>query len=253
MDEESYSRYITFESIRNFRDIGGYQTKDGHEVAWRRIFRSGDLRKITSNDLSRLKEEIKLTSIIDLRSSIEVKEKTTDPLSEAGIRYYNIPFITGSGNREEEEKLFLKFTNMGEFYLHIAKNEEFGRRLLEALEIIAVPENYPLVFHCAVGKDRTGILTAILLSILSVEDEDIIEDYALSAPYMEELISRMKVDPEMAKVTEHLPAYFWKAAPESMALFLSTLRKEFGSIRGYLEAQGIEASLFYRLEKALLT
>ncbi len=253
MATEPNPRSITFESIHNFRDIGGYRTQDGHQVAWRHLFRSGDLRRISSSDLTRLKEEIGLTSVIDLRSPIELKDRTTDPLSEAGIRYYNIPFITDSGDRSEEEKLFKQFTNMGEFYVHLVQHAEFGKRLVQALTIIAEPDNHPLVYHCAVGKDRTGILTAVLLSILGVRDEDIIEDYTLSAPYMEELISRMSTDSEMAKVTEHLPGYFWKAAPESMATFLSTLQREYGSVRGYLEVQGIEPSLFNILEKALLT
>jgi protein-tyrosine phosphatase len=252
MSAEPYSRHITFESVSNFRDIGGYRTNDDHEVAWRRLFRSGDLRHISSSDLTRLKEEIRLTSVIDLRSSIEVEKQGNNILSEASIRYFNIPFITGSGNRNEEEKLFQQFTNMGEFYIHIVQNAEFGKRLVKALEIIAEPDNHPLVFHCAIGKDRTGILTAVLLSVLGVENKYIIEDYALSAPFMEELINRMKVDSEMAKAAEPLPGYFWKAAPESMHLFLSTLQQDYGSVRGYLQEQGAEASLFYRLEKALL-
>ena len=115
------------------------------------------------------------------------------------------------------------------------------------------PENHPLVFNCAIGKDRTGILAAILLSVLGVKDEDIIEDYSLSTPYMEELLERIRSDPEIARAIEPLPAYFWEAAPESMSLFLSTLRREYGSMRDYLKAQGAESSLIQSLESALLT
>lgn len=253
MAAESHSRHITFESVRNFRDLGGYQTQDGYSVVWRRLFRSGDLRRISRSDLTRLREEIGLTSVIDLRSSIEAKEQGIEILSEVGIRYHSVPFITRSGDSNREREMFREFSNMGEVYLSLARDKEFSRRVVEALEIIAEPENHPLVFHCFVGKDRTGILAAIVLSILGVADADIIEDYTLTAPYMEELIKSMNNNPEIAEGVKHLPGYFWKAAPESMALFLSTLQREYGSVRGYVEAQGAEASLPRRLKRSLLT
>jgi len=249
---ELYSRHIKFEHVINFRDLGGYRARDGYTVAWRRLFRSGEFRNMTRSDFNLLTGEIGVTSVIDLRSSIEVERQGVGLLSEADIRYHNISFLAG-GNREEDERLFKEFTNMGEFYLHLVRKSEFGERIAAALEIIAEPENHPLVFHCAIGKDRTGILAAVLLSVLGVKDEDIIEDYSLSAPYMEELLERINNNPEMAKAIKPLPDYFWKAAPESMALFLSTLRREYGSVRDYVKAQGVEPSLIKRLESSLLT
>jgi len=249
---EPYSRHIKLEQVINFRDLGGYRARDGYTVAWRRLFRSGDFRNMTGSDLDRLTGEMGLTSVIDLRSGMEVERQGVGLLADAGINYHNISFIAG-GNRDEDERLFREFTNMGEFYLHLVRKNEFGERIVQALEIIAEPENHPLVFHCAIGKDRTGILAAVLLSVLGVEDEVIIEDYTLSTPYMEELLERINSDPEMAKHIKPLPDYFWKAAPESMSLFLSTLKQEYGSVRDYLKVQGIEPSLVQRLEKALLT
>jgi protein-tyrosine phosphatase len=143
-------------------------------------------------------------------------------------------------------------TNMGEFYLEMARQKDYGQRITEALEIIAEPENHPLVFHCAVGKDRTGMLAAVLLSLLGVAEKDIIEDYALSEPYMDELLARLKNNPQKNDPPLDIPEYFWKASPESMKLFLSTLRKEYGSVKGYLESVGGDSSLAERLAKALL-
>jgi protein-tyrosine phosphatase len=249
---ELYPRHIKFENVINFRDLGGYRARDGYIVAWRRLFRSGDFRNMTRSDLNLLKEEIGLTSVIDLRSSVEVERQGVGLLAETDIKYHNISFIVGA-DRAEDERLFREFTNMGQFYLHLVRHSEFGKRVVAALKIIAEPENHPLVFNCAIGKDRTGILAAILLSVLGVDDEDIIADYSLSTPYMEELLERIRSDPEIARAIEPLPAYFWEAAPESMSLFLSTLRREYGSMRNYLKAQGAESSLVHRLESALLT
>ncbi len=249
----SYSRHINLESVLNFRDLGGYRAQGGHTVAWRRLFRSGELHHMTRRDITRLKEEIKLTSVIDLRGSVQQELLGVGPLNEIGVKYYSIPLsiITDRVNDRGKE-LFRDFSNSGEVYLYRVRNKEYGRRIVNALEIIADPENHPLVFHCNAGKDRSGILAAIVLGVLDVADEDIIEDYTLTAPYMKEFISRWNNDPRTAEVHKNLPEYQLKASLESMALFLSTLNKEYGSVRGYVMAQGAEVSLFNRLEKALL-
>jgi protein tyrosine/serine phosphatase len=163
-----------------------------------------------------------------------------------------VSLITDGGDRKANERRYKHFTDIGEFYLHLVRQKEFLELIIEALDVIAEPRNHPLLFHCSAGKDRTGILTAILLNILDVTDEDIINDYSLSASYMEVLLNRMKSESQMAEDSKSLPDYFWKAAPESMAAFLSFLSKEYGSVRGYLKAKGAELSLFERLEKALL-
>lgn len=250
---ESYSRHIRFEGITNFRDIGGYPTSDGRITAWRRVFRSGELAGMNDNDFSRLTEEIALNSVIDLRSENEVRSRDTGHLDRLDVKYCNVPFMTSDGNREEDERMFRTLTHMGEFYLYVVRRKEFGSRIVEALKLIADPANHPLVFHCAIGKDRTGILAAVLLSVLGVADDVIIQDYSLSEPYMDGIITQADDDPEIAEAIKHLPDFFWKASPESMNVFLSTLWREYGSLTDYLYAQGAESSLIKRLEDALLT
>jgi protein-tyrosine phosphatase len=253
MDSEVYSRHIEFEEILNFRDLGGYRAGDGRTVAWRRLFRSGELHYMTGNDAARLKEEIKLSSVIDLRTPRREREMRFGLLNQVGVAYFNMPFITTPLDRgsDEEKRLFQSISNMGEFYLYLLRQEGFGGELMRALEIIADPRNHPLVFHCNAGKDRSGVLAAIILGVLGVEDEDIVEDYILTASYIDELKKRWDIIPEMADYND-LPEYIMLALPESMELFLSALKQEYGSVRGYVEAQGAEMELFDRLEQALL-
>jgi protein-tyrosine phosphatase len=248
MTKQSYPRHIRFEAVFNFRDLGGYPTRGGETVAWRRLFRSSELHHMTSHDIIQLKEGIRLRSVIDLRSSRQLEPFS--PLNEVGVEYYNIPLID-RGN--DQENVNQDFSNMGEVYSYLVRREEFGRRVVEALEIISEPDNLPLVFHCSAGKDRTGLLTAIVLGILGVTDEDIIEDYTLTAPYMKELINRWNNDPKSSEVLKNVPEYLLKASPESMTFLLSTLKREYGSVRGYVEAHGAEVSLINRLKTALLT
>jgi protein-tyrosine phosphatase len=249
---EQYSRHIKLENVINFRDLGGYRAGDGRTVAWRRLFRSGEFRNMTGGDLDRLTGEIGLTTVLDLRSVPEVERQGVGLLEGADIKYRNIAFMTDDDDPEANASRYAHCTHMGEFYLEMARQKDYGKRIIEALEVIADSGNHPLVFHCAVGKDRTGMLAAVLLSLLGVAEKDIIEDYTLSEPYMDELLARLKNNPQKSDPPLDIPDYFWKASPESMKLFLSMLREEYGSARGYMEAQGADSSLTERLEKALL-
>jgi len=248
---ELYPRQIIFESVSNFRDLGGYPARDGYTVAWRRIFRSGDLRHATNRDFKRLKEEIRLATVIDLRSAEEIERQGIGIPAAADIKYCNIAFKTDDDPGANASR-YEHCTNMGDFYLEMARQNDYGKRIIEALEVIADPKNHPMVFHCAVGKDRTGMLAAVLLSLLGVAEKDIIEDYALSEPYMDELLARLKNNPQKNDPPMDIPDYFWKASPESMELFLSTIKREYGSIEDYLKAQGADSSLLACLMKALL-
>jgi protein-tyrosine phosphatase len=249
---EKYPRHIQFEDIPNFRDLGGLKASGGRAVAWRRVFRSAELAKMTRNDLNRLTGEIGLAAVIDLRSAFEVKRQGIGLISEAGIKYCNISLIVDGGDREANERRYKKFTNMGQFYVDLVRQPEFGKGIIEALEIIAEPRNHPVIFHCAAGKDRTGILAAVLLSVLDVAEEDITDDYCLTAAYIEMLVSRKDSEPGIARALKELPGYFWETTPESMAMLLKALKKEYGSTRGYLKENGADSTLIQRLEKALL-
>ncbi len=248
----TYSRHIHFENILNFRDLGGYHAQDGRMVAWRRLFRSAELRHMSTQDLSRLQGEIGLTSILDLRSAMELEKQGTGGVKQCGFHYHNIPFVTGEEGKNKGANPFKEFSHMGEVYLYFISHPEYGRHIVEALELIARPEKHPLVFHCAVGKDRTGILAAVLLSILGVSDRDIIEDYTLTAPYMKDLKASLDRDPRMDANAPEVPDFWWEAAAGSMTLFLSTLKREHGSARDYLRAAGAPTELFRRLETVLL-
>ena len=123
---------------------------------------------------------------------------------------------------------------------------------MDALELIADRNNHPLIFHCSVGKDRTGVLAAMLLAASGVIDEDVIHDYTLSAPFTPAIRERMRNDPSVSPEVKGLPDFQWEASAESMARFLALVRREYGSAAGYLDAQGADKALAQRLEDALL-
>ncbi|MFC2034785.1 tyrosine-protein phosphatase [Chloroflexota bacterium] len=247
---DPYSQQISFESIHNFRDLGGYHTNQGDTVAWRKLFRSANLSDMTINDFIILRDELKLTSVMDLRNDYEIQYRGTGLVSNSDLKYYNVPLISDGGDREVNIQRYRDATNMGEFYLQLSRQKEFSQRIIEALEIIADPANHPLVFHCSAGKDRTGILSAIILGTLEVTEENIVKDYCLSSPYTKALYIQVKNESPMS--INGLPDYFWTVSPELMVFFLTNLREEYGSVRQYVKEKGADLSSIRLLESTLL-
>lgn len=253
---KSYSRHIDIDFVGNLRDLGGYPAEDGRETAWRTIFRSGELRHGSKEDVILLQKEIGIASVLDLRGQSEASPDCIELLSNQGIKYRNIPMLgdaNGAGY-EDDTALFASITSIGEFYLQTMINRKnFAAKLTEALEFIADPANQPVLFHCMVGKDRTGVLAAAILNILGVEDSHIIDDYNLTESVMPAFLEQLKnSSSDNAMMIEILPAYMWEAPRASMEMVLNEIRQQFGSFRNYLIEDGCDHSLFSRLENTLL-
>ena len=242
-------RSVTFDAVFNFRDLGGYSVDKGLRVSRGRVFRSGELRHATGVDTRRITNEVGIRSVLDLRNKQELESQGVGPLRETAISYHNVPLAT---DRSIDLASLHRLRDNGELYLFVMDDAGYQVRLMECLDIIANRDNMPLVFHCSAGKDRTGVLAAILLSVLGVADDDVIEDYALTASAMPGHLSRSRKDPDTAKFLDSLPDYMHQSSPASMATFLSALRLRYGSVRGYLRSVGAKPSLFDRLETALL-
>jgi protein-tyrosine phosphatase len=111
----------------------------------------------------------------------------------------------------------------------------------------------PAVFHCAAGKDRTGVLAAFILSILGVPEEVISADYGKTADGMKRLIEWAKVkQPELADTYANMPARFAASDPRAMTIILSGLSATHGSVQNYLREIGVDEKVFTALRAELL-
>lgn len=254
---DSYQRDFNFEAIHNFRDLGGYRTKNNQVIAWKRIFRSGELRHMTPNDIKFLKNELKIKTVIDLRSNNGVKSLGVGQIDELNIKYCHIPAYgtvpsIGSPEYEKEKTLLDGFSYLGQIYASQIRKPEVAQNMIKILEILADKNNLSVILHCNAGQSRTGVAVGVILSALGITDEDVIRDYTLSDPYIQEFVDRWNRDPKTADVHKTVPQWQNVAVPESMVLLLTTLKKEYGSTRDYMKSNGVDSSLFTRLEKALL-
>lgn len=226
------ARWITLERCDNFRDVGGYPTVDGGSIRWGRLYRCGVMDALTVADLDRLTGEIGVRTVVDLRSPREVAERP-DALSAAqGVEHLAI-----SLNRALDDGPGpVPDGHLAEVYAWILAGT--GVALAQVLGILADPDAYPVVLHCLGGKDRTGIVTAVALSIAGVDDELIVEDYAASD---QAVLRRLESDPQVRRIADHLGVHpeLLRARPESMAGLLESVRQEHGSCAALASSLGL--------------
>jgi protein-tyrosine phosphatase len=242
-------RHLDFEACFNFRDLGGYAAEDGRTVAWGRVYRSDMFHRMTEADRARLRD-LGLRTVIDLRSTNEVErwgrfdhhevDYHHHPLFEEGTTA--LPPITGPDHPEPE--------NPAEMYLLFA--DEGALSLARALTVLAEGD-HPAVFHCAAGKDRTGVLAALLLLALGVPEDVVVDDYQLTelavARQAEWLVRH---EPESAAEMDRMPGWIRASRPYVMRAFLDGLRADHGSPEGYLSDIGIDQAVITTLQERLL-
>ena len=186
-------RHVALDGQPNFRDLGGYETTDGRTVKWGQVYRSGELPRLSNDDVAKL-EELEIHTVVSFLTEKEIEARGPDRLP-VGVEEVALPME--AGNLGDLTAVVNEARRTGDFSEVPADiNPDIHRRLVvEAREYyaallreIADTANRPLVFHCSHGIHRTGTATAILLSALGVPWETIREDYLLSNTYRQEEI-----------------------------------------------------------------
>ena len=194
------NRHIYFKEVVNFRDIGGLKTTEGKTVKWGKIFRSDNLSNLKASEFSKF-NDLNIKTVFDLRTSHEIKGKEDNlPMD---TEYIHFPTLEDNEdllskmrarviNGEVSDKQSLNL--MLDLYRSvISDNIPSLKKLIHQI----VDSNDAVLYHCSAGKDRTGVVTALLLSILKVDRETITQEYMLSNYYrrakLEKIIRKVKV------------------------------------------------------------
>ncbi len=242
-------RRIPLEGCHNFRDLGGYPTAGGARLRWRRLFRADGLQDLTQADVRALLEEIRLSDVVDLRSSAELELDGRGRLQhEAGVRFHHLPLFDGRRGpvppgRDAAPALRRDWT-LAQMYLGMLETATAPiARVISAL----AEADRAAVFHCAAGKDRTGIISALLLALLDVPEEIIVADYAATKETLDAIVARLNRSRGYDRVWEDLPPDTLHAEPKTMLDFLAGLQQSYGGARGYARAIGLSDAVLARL------
>jgi protein-tyrosine phosphatase len=227
------------EGCCNFRDVGGYTTEAGNRLRVRRLFRSDSLATASPADREKL-AALSLGTVIDLRSRVEVE--LAGRYTDGSETYFHLPFGNPADGMVGAD--WTDPDRVADRYLELLLAET--ESVAEVLAVLTDPAAYPAVIHCSVGKDRTGIVMAVLLEVLGVDDDQIVADYALSGMGAARLALRLREHfaDRFAELEPHLPALL-SAHPETMRTFLDRLRTKFGSVEGYVDDIGLGSAIGY--------
>jgi len=225
------SRSVPMDSIPNFRDIGGYLSSQGQKTRWGMIYRSGEISRMSEWDIQRL-DKLKIRTIIDLRSE---NEASASPIRYTKAQVVAVPIaleldhmthrIMEGMVRKGDVSLFMQ-----DLYLHFATNTEAFE---QALSLFMQEENYPILFLCTRGKDRTGFLSALLMMALDIPVKTIVSDYASTNDYIDltrysTLVGQLDTDVQEAMTVA------LSANEDYMNLVFRKIRKEYGSTGRYM-------------------
>ena len=223
-------RILHLEMSQNVRDLGGYMTADGTLTRWGRYVRAGDMDRLSEADQHKLLG-YGIGTVIDLRMKREVQDA---PNVFSGSDQVHFVIHDFWGDRFDDYRSWRKGAAPEQKLadLYCAGLVESGFVMADIMHTLADSEG-AVIFHCRSGKDRTGLVAALLLSVADVPRETICADYALTASQLISAEADTQLDP-------HQPGYYLRGcAPETMALTLEFLDKEFGGPVSYLKAQGV--------------
>lgn len=227
--------------LYNLREVGGYPAADGGTVRWGTLFRSDALHRLDESGTAAI-AALGLRTIVDLRTQMEVD---VAPSALAGVTAAttHISLLTG-----DLQALPLELDAVYRYII-----DACGKTVGEAIKLLCAPDAFPALVHCSAGKDRTGIVIALILAVLGVPDEVIAADYGLSGGYLDQentaVIGQVKASTGLG---ESLTNELLASPPALIARVLANVRASWGSVDEYLLDHGLTAADLASLRAALV-
>ncbi len=240
-------RRLPLTELHNVRELGGWHTPEG--MTQYGVFLRTDMHGAPSEaDIAYLKA-YGVTMDVDLRGASELRHNP-DPLqNEAWCEYVHAPTVEEAAERAIDPKKFRPKPgmSMAEEYVQMADDRKaWVRAVFEALGRCKGVAMY----HCTLGKDRTGVITALLLGLCGVSDEDIIADYCVTEVYMRWVFDAIRA--RMPKEDVEIMEPLFGTPPSNMETFLGHIRENYGSVPEYLRVCGIPDETTARIKARLL-
>ena len=257
--------WIDLEGAANVRDVGGLPTVDGRTTRTRVLLRADNLQGLTPADVERLTGELGVRTVLDLRTTGELHLEGPAPLQATDVVHHHVPLIPeeeGEPDEDEVEDALQRAVPARPDRAGADRNDMTGyyvgyvddapKNLARALRLLAAAETGPAVVHCAAGKDRTGVVVALALSLAGVTREAVVADYVRSAERIDGILDRLRASatygPHLADVG---PADVAPVAG-SMERFLDHVDREYGGPHGLAMTIGVDEETVARLAARLV-
>jgi protein-tyrosine phosphatase len=237
------NRHLPIKGTYNVRDLGGYGTASG-ATQYRRLLRADALHKLDDDGIAILVGE-GVTTVIDLRHGDELAHQPNPFATHDTVRYHNVSLLDGlAPSLMSEGDLLL------ELYQLALKQRQAA--IAEVLTLIADAPAGAVLFHCTAGKDRTGIIAALLLGVVGVEAQDIVEDYSQTAALIAPIVAEITAGAVARGADPQSFKRLLASEPETMVATLAFIEAEYGSVPAYLAQIGLSEATIAKLRNRLM-
>lgn len=235
-----FFRRLAIDNIKNARDLGGFPTLDGKVTSWGKFLRTATLDDAKDYDIKFLKD-YGVKTLIDSRRESEIPfESQSYKKLQENFDYNHISLAPDKGLREKEiRQIINREISIGSTYRTLIDNY---KKIREIMEVLSQDKGISL-FHCQEGKDRTGIISMILLGLANVSRSDIIADYEISSAYLG----------YVERYDENEPySVFRITSPYNMKEAYEYLIRKYESFEAYLAYAGVDKKIIEKLKVKLL-
>jgi protein-tyrosine phosphatase len=246
-------RWIDLDGVVNMRDVGGLPTTDGGTVATGRLLRSDNLQDLTEQDVRHLVEVLGVSDVVDLRSNVEVHIEGPAPLQVKGLATHHRHSLLREDESDfsAEDALVVPWSKKSRRAAELPPKRDDDHwashylgyladrpdSVSAALRVVADSRGATIV-HCAAGKDRTGTVVAMALSVAGVADEDVVADYVATGERVERIVARLMERPAYAETLREQPMEHHQPRAQTMERILTVLAERYGGAVGWLREQG---------------
>jgi protein-tyrosine phosphatase len=244
------SRTVAIDGVFNVRDLGGHPTLDGRTTRWGSVFRADGIHRL-AGDAADAIARLGVRRVVDLRTDAERDEHGVFDHADVVVRH--VPLLEAVWSRDGHRRPAPDAELLLAMYCEML--ERRGPQLATAAAAVAEAAG-PVVFHCSAGKDRTGVLAALLLALVGVADDDIAADYAQSHAAVQRMIAELRAERRAAGGdAEPVPddvMHLLSARPDTMQRMLHVLRTDHGGAEVYLRRHGLAGDTAATLRRRLL-
>lgn len=233
--------WITLDGTANTRELGGIPTSAG-VVADGVVIRSDNLQNLTAGDIEQLTGEHRVKLVLDLRTPGEVAAEGPTPLMATGVTHHALSLVPDpDAAMKGEGRILPDRTGVDPVDTYLGYLRDMSANVVTAFRLIAHNDGATVV-HCAVGKDRTGVISAMLLDVAGANREAVIEDFVATGDVIEALIARISGRPTYAADLSKTTLDSHRPQDRTMRLFLEALDREWRGAAGWLTAHGLSSA-----------
>lgn len=256
-------RWLELEGAANARDVGGLPTSDGRTIAERALLRADNLQGLTTADVELLVEDLGLRTVVDLRSTREVEAEGPGPLRAVDrVEHVHLSMLPERGEMTDaaadalftrREQALARYPGDPMCALYLGYLEDRPENVVGALRTITAAPGAALV-HCAAGKDRTGVVVALSLTVAGVHREAVVADYAASGTRIDGIMARLLASPTYRPDLESRGggSDVHRPRAETMEAFLTEVDSRYGGVLTWLDGHGFGADDVARLRTKLV-